>query len=115
MRSANSIRALLLPLLLTAFFCDAATTPGSELLASGKADEAVAVLQKAVADNSNDAASFNLLCRAFYSFGNWDQAISACEKSTAIDANNSMYHLWLGRARSEERRVGKECRSRWSP
>ncbi|HEY6182182.1 MAG TPA: tetratricopeptide repeat protein [Terriglobales bacterium] len=102
MRSANSIRALLLPLLLTAFFCDAATTPGSELLASGKADEAVAVLQKAVADNSNDAASFNLLCRAFYSFGNWDQAISACEKSTAIDANNSMYHLWLGRAYGEK-------------
>src|SRR5262245_66692203 len=22
---------------------------------------------------------------------------------------------WLGRSRSEERRVGKECRSRWSP
>src|SRR2546430_11487998 len=23
--------------------------------------------------------------------------------------------LWVGAARSEERRVGKECRSRWSP
>ena len=23
--------------------------------------------------------------------------------------------LWLGTLRSEERRVGKECRSRWSP
>src|SRR3712207_9554221 len=23
--------------------------------------------------------------------------------------------VWLGSARSEERRVGKECRSRWSP
>ena len=23
--------------------------------------------------------------------------------------------LWLGGIRSEERRVGKECRSRWSP
>ena len=22
---------------------------------------------------------------------------------------------WVGRSRSEERRVGKECRSRWSP
>src|SRR2546429_701431 len=22
---------------------------------------------------------------------------------------------WLGKSRSEERRVGKECRSRWSP
>ena len=27
------------------------------------------------------------------------------------------YHakLWTKRSRSEERRVGKECRSRWSP
>ena len=25
------------------------------------------------------------------------------------------YYRWLGGDRSEERRVGKECRSRWSP
>ena len=24
-------------------------------------------------------------------------------------------HAWVGEERSEERRVGKECRSRWSP
>ena len=24
-------------------------------------------------------------------------------------------HLWTDEVRSEERRVGKECRSRWSP
>jgi tetratricopeptide (TPR) repeat protein len=103
MRIANSIqRTLFLPLLFAALICHAANTPGSELLASGKADEAVTVLQKAVTDNPNDAASFNLLCRAFYSFGNWDQAISACEKSTALDANNSVYHLWLGRAYGEK-------------
>src|SRR5689334_6010328 len=103
MRIANSIRrTLLLSLLLTTFFGNATTTPAGVLLASGKVDEAVAVLQKAVADNSNDAASFNLLCRAYYSFGNWDQAISACEKSTTLDANNSMYHLWLGRAYGEK-------------
>ena len=34
--------------------------------------------------------------------------------------NNRMHHGWMitgprGVVRSEERRVGKECRSRWSP
>src|ERR1044071_1280691 len=103
MRSANPIpHVFLLSLLFVALFCSAANTPGSELLASGKADEAIAVLQKAVSDNPNDAASFNLLCRTYYSFGNWDKAISACEKSTALDANNSMYHMWLGRSYGEK-------------
>ena len=38
------------------------------------------------------------------------------------DLGNDFYRLWLDREmvytcayRSEERRVGKECRSRWSP
>ena len=33
---------------------------------------------------------------------------------SAINATND-YYLSRGLARSEERRVGKECRSRWSP
>ena len=36
----------------------------------------------------------------------------------AVDASRGI-HLWITgrmtRSRSEERRVGKECRSRWSP
>ena len=31
------------------------------------------------------------------------------------DKHASFIYLSLGRSRSEERRVGKECRSRWSP
>src|SRR5688572_32520134 len=30
-------------------------------------------------------------------------------------AHRSLIHLFLFACRSEERRVGKECRSRWSP
>ena len=30
-------------------------------------------------------------------------------------ARRADYHVILGDTRSEERRVGKECRSRWSP
>ena len=42
-------------------------------------------------------------------------------KEIAFDINNTefkkylMEHLKNGNERSEERRVGKECRSRWSP
>ena len=36
--------------------------------------------------------------------------------SLAIEAAELMEHFqWVGTERSEERRVGKECRSRWSP
>src|SRR3712207_424232 len=38
-------------------------------------------------------------------------------KKTILDAtsgNTGIAYAWIG-ARSEERRVGKECRSRWSP
>src|SRR2546427_3031175 len=40
------------------------------------------------------------------------------ERALAWDPWNPTLHVLLGRAyetRSEERRVGKECRSRWSP
>src|SRR5260370_20731442 len=30
-------------------------------------------------------------------------------------SHNAMRHAWALKRRSEERRVGKECRSRWSP
>ncbi len=79
-----------------------ATTNPADLLAHGRVDDSIAVLQKALSASPNDAASFNLLCRAYYSFGSWDQGISACEKAVAIEPNNSMYHLWLGRAYGEK-------------
>ena len=39
--------------------------------------------------------------------------ISHAEGSYIYDTNNKAYLDFV--ARSEERRVGKECRSRWSP
>jgi len=32
-----------------------------------------------------------------------------------IKASNELYHKLIGSVRSEERRVGKECRFRWAP
>src|SRR3989441_8673682 len=62
-----------------------------------------------------------LLCR-------WDQSIGSenplqvfgptlTERITErlIGEHGAFTHDWQARVRSEERRVGKECRSRWSP
>ena len=46
--------------------------------------------------------SYNLLCRSYFVLGNWDRAISACEKAVGLDAGNSRDHLWLGRAYGEK-------------
>ena len=104
MRSA--IRALIFRLTL---FCvlipvvsRAADTSAADLLAGGRVDEAIALLQKTATISPTDPPSFNLLCRAYYSFGDWDKGISACEKAVAFDPNSSMYHLWLGRVYGEK-------------
>src|SRR5436190_17950642 len=37
-------------------------------------------------------------------------------RSRLVRTRNSPFACWMGgKSRSEERRVGKECRSRWSP
>ena len=46
-----------------------------------------------------------------------DGSFSACSGLTSVTIPNSVTEIGSGAfdARSEERRVGKECRSRWSP
>lgn len=70
----------------------------SDLLAQGRVDEATSALENKIKNSPNDAAAQNLLCRAYYAVGNWDRSVAACEKAVALESNNSMYHLWLGRA-----------------
>ena len=43
--------------------------------------------------------------------------VSAQKKKTVVNDSNTPLHLLQPayQGRSEERRVGKECRSRWSP
>src|ERR1035437_6420672 len=40
---------------------------------------------------------------------------SALQKQESSGVGNDILILWTTPTRSEERRVGKECRSRWSP
>jgi cytochrome c-type biogenesis protein CcmH/NrfG len=81
----------------------AATAESAEqLLAAGRANDAIAALETKIKNAPNDAASYNLLCRTYFSMGSWDRGISACEKAVAIEPNNSRYHLWLGRIYGEK-------------
>jgi len=80
----------------------AAQNEASRLLAQGRVDEAISQLQKTVDTSPGNAEAQNLLCRAFFTLGQWDRGIAACQKAIALDPNNSRYHLWLGRIYGEK-------------
>jgi tetratricopeptide (TPR) repeat protein len=72
------------------------------LLAAGRADDAISTLRSKISASPNDGEAYNLLCRAYFSMGDWDRGISACEKAVALDPNNSRFHMWLGRIYGEK-------------
>lgn len=69
-----------------------------ELLANGRMSDAIASLQSQTQANPKDATAFHLLARAYYALEKWDEAITAAQKSVALDSKSSDYHLWLGRS-----------------
>jgi tetratricopeptide (TPR) repeat protein len=73
-------------------------TQAERALHMGRIDEAVGLLHRELASNPNDAASHNLLCRAFYAEQLPDAAIPECEAAVAHAPASSEYALWLGRA-----------------
>src|ERR1700693_527869 len=80
----------------------AADDSAPSLLAAGRADDAITTLHTKINASPRDAEAYNLLCRAYFSMGNWDRGISACEKAIALDPNNSRYHMWMGRTYGEK-------------
>src|SRR5713226_10116614 len=80
----------------------AADESAPALLAAGRADDAITNLRSKISITPNDGVAYNLLCRAYFSMGDWDRGISACEKAVALEPNNSRYHLWLGRIYGEK-------------
>jgi tetratricopeptide (TPR) repeat protein len=89
------------PIVLVALFCalmSAATDQSAEqMLASGSIDEVIRTLS-----NRNDAASLNLLSRAYYAIEHWDDAVNHGERAVSASPDNAMYHLWLGREYGEK-------------
>ena len=96
-------RSLILVLALSsAAALAAADESAPALLAAGRADDAITTLHSRINSSPNDAEAYNLLCRAYFSMGDWDRGISACEKAVALAPNNSRYHMWLGRIYGEK-------------
>lgn len=100
MLSINKFFAALLLSLATVTIATAADVP--TLLAEGRVDDAINFLQGKINAAPNDAESYNLMCRAYFSLGNWDRGIPYCEKSVKLAPDNSRYHLWLGRIYGEK-------------
>jgi len=78
----------------------AADSPQS-LLAAGRVDQAIQRLQQQIR-SSPSANAYNLLCRSYFTLDEWDRGIPACEKAVALEPNNGLYHLWLGRIYGEK-------------
>ena len=85
-------------LVVSSAFADSAR----EMLAAGRIDEVISVLNSRLASTPTDAESSNLLCRAYYALEDWDRAESSCKKAIALDPNNSRYHRWLAHVYGEK-------------
>ena len=89
---------LFLSLTLPSFAADSAR----DMLAAGRIDDAITVLNSRVSSAPRDAESFNLLCRAYFALEDWSRAESSCRQAVALDSNNSRFHLWMGRVYGEK-------------
>ena len=67
-------------------------------LKTGRANDAISLLQLRLANHSTDAAAHDLLCRVYLQEERWPDAEQECEQAVRLEPNNSNYHLWLGRA-----------------
>jgi tetratricopeptide (TPR) repeat protein len=72
------------------------------LLQSGRADQALKLLNSQVESNPNDARAYNLMCRVYFQLEHWDEAIRAAERSVELAPDSSEYHQWLGRIYGEK-------------
>lgn len=67
------------------------------LVRTGRADEALRVLNAEVQSHPENASAYNLLSRIYFQLEMWDTALRMSEKSIALEPHNSLYQQWLGR------------------
>ena len=91
----NRITAILSMLVLAASLLAAEPAPmdSLQLLSAGRMNDLIGALI-----NRNDAESYHMLSRAYYAIEQWDDAIRYGERAVTLQASDSQYHLWLGRA-----------------
>jgi len=87
--------------------CSFAGDSPAQILAAGRADDAIRTFEAQVRQSPTDAAAYNFLCRAYFMLDQWDEGIGACEHAIRIEPNKSLYFLWMGRIYGEKAdRVG---------
>jgi len=76
-------------------------TDANAALQAGEADKALTLLAPLPQSGPGAAQAQNLICRVRLTLEQWNDAATACEQAVHLDADNSDYHLWLGRALGE--------------
>src|SRR3989449_6435723 len=82
------------------------------LIEQGKAQEALPYVEAALKIDSTSNEIYRVLGRVKGELGDSTGAIEALKRAIVLDDRDARS---MNNLRSEERRVGKECRSRWSP
>ncbi len=95
-------RVLLIFLTLLALLTASGADSAKDMLAAGRIDETIAVLNGRLSSAPADAESSNLLCRAYFALEDWERAESSCRKAVSLDPDNSRFHLLLGRVYGEK-------------
>ena len=70
-------------------------------LQAGEADKALALLKSLPPPEGSSAEAHNLRCRVLFTLEQFEAAKNECEQAVSLDPQNSMNHLWLGRAMGE--------------
>ena len=102
-------RAALPGMILAASLIAEPPTPGPQdglaavntALQAGQADKALALLKSLPSPVANSAEAHNLRCRVLFTLEQFEAAKNECQQAVNLDPQNSMYHLWLGRALGE--------------
>ena len=70
-------------------------------LQAGQADLAISILSSLPPPEANTGDAHGIRCRVLFTLEQYDLAQPECEKAVALDWQNSMNHLWLGRVLGE--------------
>src|SRR5437762_9532601 len=81
---------------------DASLEAGRHAYEASDYVKAVQALQAAAAKDPQNADVQLLLAKSYLQLQQHDAAIKSAERAVAIDAQNSIYHEWLGRAYGEK-------------
>jgi len=91
----QTLRVVIVPFLLLSLAAQAESP--KDMLAAGRADDAISALNGQISANPRDAQAIHQLCRAYFQYEDWDRAESRCKRAIELQPNNSGFHRWLGR------------------